>query len=100
MEPVREQPAVGAAYPLWRHCLLPCSDDYIALFSHFISCGDWEAVYILDGLTKNRSDIRPDTLQDSTVFAQPVPVTKYAAGFPRSPTSSPPPQQDPFHGLP
>ncbi|MCK9397673.1 MAG: transposase, partial [Methylobacter sp.] len=27
------------------------SDTYIALFSHFIPCGVWEAVYILDGLT-------------------------------------------------
>lgn len=26
------------------------SDTYIALFSHFIPCGVWEAVYILDGL--------------------------------------------------
>jgi TnpA family transposase len=25
------------------------SDTYIALFSHFIPCGVWEAVYILDG---------------------------------------------------
>lgn len=29
------------------------SDAYIALFSHFIPCGVWEATYILDGLTKN-----------------------------------------------
>jgi len=29
---------------------------YVALFSHFIPCGVWEAVYILDGLLKNRSD--------------------------------------------
>ena len=28
------------------------SDTYIALFSHFIACGVWEAVYILDGLLK------------------------------------------------
>jgi len=32
------------------------SDDYIVLFSHFIPCGVWKAVYILDGLTKNKSD--------------------------------------------
>jgi TnpA family transposase len=49
------------------------SDDYIALFSHFIPCGVWEAVYILDGLTKNRSDIRPDTLHGDTQ-AQSAPV--------------------------
>lgn len=26
------------------------ADTYIALFSHFIPCGVWEAVYIIDGL--------------------------------------------------
>jgi len=50
------------------------SDTYIALFTHFINCGLWEAVYILDGLLKNTSDIQPDTLhadtqgQSATVF--------------------------------
>lgn len=42
------------------------SDKYIALFSHFIPCGVWEAVYILDGLLKNESDIQPDTLHADT----------------------------------
>ncbi len=42
------------------------SDTYIALFSHFIPCGVWEAVYILDGLLKNRSDIQPDTVHADT----------------------------------
>lgn len=51
------------------------SDTYIALFSHFIPCGVWEAVYILDGLLKNTSEIQPDTIhgdtqaQSATVFA-------------------------------
>ncbi|MEM9218510.1 MAG: transposase, partial [Cyanobacteria bacterium P01_F01_bin.150] len=50
------------------------SDTYIALFSHFIPCGVWEAVYILDGLLNNESDIQPDTVhgdtqaQSATVF--------------------------------
>lgn len=50
------------------------SDLYIALFSHFINCGTWEAVYIIDGLLKNKSEIQPDTLhadtqgQSTTVF--------------------------------
>lgn len=50
------------------------SDLYVALFSHFISCGTWEAVYIIDGLLKNKSQIQPDTLhgdtqaQSTTVF--------------------------------
>jgi TnpA family transposase len=42
------------------------SDTYIALFSSFISCGVWEAIYILDGLLENKSDIRPDTLHADT----------------------------------
>jgi TnpA family transposase len=42
------------------------SDTYIALFSHFIPCGVWEAVYILDGLLKNQSDLQPDTVHADT----------------------------------
>ena len=42
------------------------SDTYIALFTHFIPCGVYEAVYILDGLLKNTSDIQPDTLHADT----------------------------------
>lgn len=42
------------------------SDTYIALFSHFIACGVWEAVYILDGLLKNESALQPDTLHADT----------------------------------
>lgn len=49
------------------------SDTYIALFSHFIPCGVWEAVYILDGLTRNKSDIQPDTVHGDTQ-AQSAPV--------------------------
>lgn len=49
------------------------SDTYIALFSHFIPCGVWEAVYILDGLLNNNSDIQPDTLHGDTQ-AQSTPV--------------------------
>ena len=49
------------------------SDKYIALFSHFIPCGVYEAIYILDGLIKNDSDIQPDTLHGDTQ-AQSAPV--------------------------
>ena len=42
------------------------SDTYIALFSHFIACGVWEAVYILDGLLKNQSSLQPDMLHADT----------------------------------
>lgn len=50
------------------------SDTYIALFSHFIPCGVLEAIYLLDGLHNNKSDIQPDTIhgdthsQSATVF--------------------------------
>ncbi|WP_027709777.1 Tn3 family transposase [Zooshikella ganghwensis] len=49
------------------------SDQYIALFSHFIPCGVYEAIYILDGLIKNESDIQPDTVHGDTQ-AQSAPV--------------------------
>lgn len=42
------------------------SDNYIALFSHFIPCGVYEAVYILDGLIKNKSDIQPNIVHGDT----------------------------------
>lgn len=42
------------------------SDTYIAPFSHFIPCGVWEAVYILDGLVKNTSDLQPDEVVGDT----------------------------------
>lgn len=42
------------------------SDTYIALFSRFISCGMWEAVYILDLFSANKSALQPDTLHADT----------------------------------
>lgn len=42
------------------------ADSYIALFSHFIPCGVWEAIYILEGLLKNTSDVQPDTVHADT----------------------------------
>jgi TnpA family transposase len=42
------------------------ADSYIALFSHFISVGVWEAVYIIDGLLHNDSEIQPETLHADT----------------------------------
>jgi TnpA family transposase len=42
------------------------SDTYIALFSHFIPCGVWEAIYILDGLINNKSDIQPEVIHGDT----------------------------------
>ena len=42
------------------------ADSYIALFSHFIPCGVFEAIYLFDGLLKNRSEIQPDTIHGDT----------------------------------
>ncbi|MFK7934144.1 MAG: Tn3 family transposase, partial [Saprospiraceae bacterium] len=42
------------------------ADNYIALFSHFIPCGVYEALYILDGLIKNESKLQPSTVQGDT----------------------------------
>lgn len=42
------------------------SDMYILLFSHFIACGVWEAIYILDGLIRNRSSVSPTTVHADT----------------------------------
>ena len=49
------------------------SDKFIALFSHFISCGTYEGLHILDGLESNESDIRPDTIHGDTQ-AQSYPI--------------------------
>ena len=49
------------------------SDKYIALFSRFIPCGVYEAVYILDGLIENKSEIQPETLHSDT-HGQSLPV--------------------------
>jgi TnpA family transposase len=42
------------------------SDTYIALFTHFIPCGVWEAVYIIEGLLKNTSQVQPTTVHADT----------------------------------
>ena len=49
------------------------SDRYIALMSHFTTCGTHEAIFILDGLLNNNSDIQPDTVHGDTQ-AQSLPV--------------------------
>ena len=54
------------------------SDTYIALFCHFIPCGVWEAVYIIEGLLKNESDVQPDTIHADTQ-GQSLPVFGLAA---------------------
>ncbi len=49
------------------------SDTYIALFSRFIPCGVYEAIYILDGLLNDESDFNPTTVHGDTQ-AQSTPV--------------------------
>lgn len=58
------------------------SDNYIAIFSHFIPCGVWEAVYILDGLLKNDSNIQLDVLHaDTQGQSEPVFALAYLLGI-------------------
>ena len=58
------------------------SDHYIALFSHFIPCGVWEAIYIIEGLLKNKSDIQPDTIHgDTQAQSTPVFALSYLLGI-------------------
>ncbi|OLT40047.1 transposase [Saccharomonospora sp. CUA-673] len=54
------------------------ADSYIALFSHFVPCGAWEAVYIIDGLLHNDSDVEPETIHADTQ-GQSLPVFGLAA---------------------
>lgn len=42
------------------------SDQYIALFSHFISCGAHESWSILDGVANNDMDLKPHILHGDT----------------------------------
>ncbi|NJM39571.1 MAG: transposase [Anaerolineae bacterium] len=41
-------------------------DTYAVIFSTFITCGTWEAVYILDAFMKNTSQIRPNIIHADT----------------------------------
>jgi TnpA family transposase len=58
------------------------ADNYIALFSHFIPCGVWEAVYIIEGLLKQQSDAEPDTIHaDTQGQSYPVHALAHLFGF-------------------
>ena len=58
------------------------ADNYIALFSHFIPCGVWEAVYIIEGLLKQRSAADPDTIHaDTQGQSFPVHALAHLFGF-------------------
>ena len=49
------------------------SDTYIALFSNLIACGLHEAVYMIEGVLKNESDIKPQHLHGDT-HSQTLPI--------------------------
>ncbi len=58
------------------------ADNYIALFSHFIPCGVWEAVYIVEGLLANLSDAHPETIHaDTQGQSYPVHGLAHLLGF-------------------
>jgi TnpA family transposase len=58
------------------------ADNYVALCSHFIPCGVWEAVYIIEGLLQNKSDIQPDTVHaDTQGQSAPVFALAYLLGI-------------------
>jgi len=58
------------------------SDQYIALFSRFIPCGVYEAIYILDVIQNCDVDIRPDTLHgDTQSQSTPVFALAYLLGI-------------------
>ncbi|MFD4764374.1 Tn3 family transposase [Streptomyces sp. NPDC058439] len=58
------------------------SDTYVALFTHFIPCGVWEAVYIIEGLLKNTSEVKPTTVHaDTQGQSQPVFALAHLLGF-------------------
>lgn len=58
------------------------ADKYIALFSHFIPCGTWEAVYIIEGLLQNQSLLQPNTIHaDTQGQSTPVFALSYLLGI-------------------
>ncbi len=58
------------------------ADKYIALFSHFIPCGTWEAVYILEGLLQNQSTFQPQKIHgDTQGQSTPVFALSYLLGI-------------------
>jgi len=42
------------------------TDQYLALFTSFITCGVWEGVYLLDVFNQNKSELKPDTVFSDT----------------------------------
>jgi TnpA family transposase len=42
------------------------ADTYVALFSRFVPCGVWEAVYLIDSLLQNQSTAQPEQIHADT----------------------------------
>ncbi|MFF8592853.1 Tn3 family transposase [Streptomyces sp. NPDC015220] len=42
------------------------ADTYVALFSRFVPCGVWEAVYLIDSLLQNQSAAQPEQVHADT----------------------------------
>ena len=42
------------------------SPTFMSLFTHFIPCGVWEAVYIIEGLLRNASEVQPNLVHADT----------------------------------
>ncbi|MGM9470174.1 transposase [Streptomyces murinus] len=42
------------------------ADTYLALFSRFVPCGVWEAVYLIDSLLQNQSTAQPEQIHADT----------------------------------
>ncbi|MFG2525781.1 Tn3 family transposase [Streptomyces sp. NPDC048527] len=42
------------------------ADTYVALFSRFVPCGVWEAVYLIDSLLQNQSTVQPEQIHADT----------------------------------
>ncbi|MGW1617076.1 transposase [Streptomyces sp. NPDC002285] len=42
------------------------ADTYVALFSRFVPCGVWEAVYLIDSLLQNQSAAQPEKIHADT----------------------------------
>jgi TnpA family transposase len=58
------------------------ADNYIALFCHFIPCGVWEAVYIIEGLLQNTSEAQPTEIHaDTQGQSYPVHALAHLFGF-------------------
>ena len=56
------------------------SDNYIAFFSQFIRSGSWEAIYIIDGLLRNSSEVNPKIVHGDTQ-SQSLPVFAFSYLF-------------------